>query len=255
MWRKIQTWWRHFVYANKHEAQPDSIQQIITHHALNRRKNTRIKYSHMGAVGALPRVFFNGDEMNVGNISTGGLLLIDDTGRLGETVGEIIPLELRWSDTSVLLRSRIVGANLHRRHIQFVDFEPTVFVRISSLIKPGYLGSKFYKVDTQKANVVAEELWVGPTRESLVFHKTNGDPTLPHAELHWDGETYEFQPGQLPKAKSSGQVISSSTLNDILILLANLPDPSNFVRELIERNQSLYQNPHRKIWGRTGTHG
>lgn len=247
MLKRLSSWWSQFFSSGEYPA--ETIQKIVTANALNRRKNTRIKYSHMGAVGGLPRIFLGGEEMNIGNISTGGILIIDDTGRLGETVGEIIHLELRWPDTSVELRSRIVGANLHRRHIQFVDFNATVFVRISQLIKSGFLGSKFFKVDVTGANIVAEELWVGPTNESLVFHHKGQN--LPLAELHLNGETYELQPGQLPVIKRSGAVINSQTLSEILVLLANLPDPSHHVRDLIERLQSVYQKPQR----RTGTYG
>jgi hypothetical protein len=258
MWNKIRAWWRNVLFSNGHEMQAETIQKIVTVNALNRRKNTRIKYSHIGAVGNLPKIFFNGDEMNIGNVSTGGLLIIDDTGRLGETVGETITLELRWADTTINLRSRVVGANLHRRHIQFVDFNPTVFVRISALIKPGFLGSKFFKVDTQRANIAATELWIGPTNESLVFHKPGSGPTgapLPYAELHVNGENYEFNLGQLPKIKSTGQIIPSGMLSELLVLLCNLRDPTEKVRDLIERNQALYQNPQKRQLGGTGTHG
>jgi hypothetical protein len=249
MWHRLRAWWHNRIFTNSGDLHVDTIQKIVTVNALNRRKNTRIKYSHMGAVGNLPRVFINDDEINIGNISTGGLLIVDDTGRLGETVGEIIMLELRWIDMTVKLRARIVGANLHRRHIQFVDFNANVFVRISQLIKSGFLGSKFFKVDTQRSNVAAEELWIGPTNESLVFHKQG--QSLPLAELHLSGEIYEFQPGHLPTIKSSGQVINSAILSELLVLLANLRDPSHNVRDLIERLQMLYQKPQR----RTGTHG
>jgi hypothetical protein len=239
MWQKLRAWWHNLNFNRHPEMQAETIQKIVTVNALNRRKNTRIKYSHMGAVGNLPRVYLNDDEMNIGNISTGGLLIVDDSGRLGETVGEIINLELRWPDMNAKLRARIVGANLHRRHIQFVDFNPNVFVRISQLIKSGFLGSKFFKVDTSRSNVAAEELWIGPTNESLVFHRQGQN--LPLAELHVNGEIYEFQPGQLPTVKSSGQPIMSGVLSELLVLLANLRDPTHNVRNLIERLQALYQ--------------
>jgi hypothetical protein len=124
--------------------------------------------------------------------------------------------------------------------VQFVDFNPNVFVRISQLIKSGFLGSKFFKVDTARSHVDAEELWIGPTNESLVFHKTNEN--LPPAELHWNGEIYELHANQTPVARSSGQAVSEGTHSEILVLLANLRDPTSNVRTLIERLQTSYKN-------------
>ncbi len=251
MWKKFSGWLRaNFLATGLEDLQAKSIQKIVTTNALNRRKNTRIRYSHIGAVGDLPRVFLQNDELNVGNISTGGVLVVDDTGRLGNSVGDLLNIELRWPDTTVKVRSRLVGANLHRRHLQFVDFNANIFVRVSQLIKSGFLGSKFHKVDTHNSNVVAEELWIGPTSESLVFHRRAEN--FPVAELQMNGDVYEFHPGQLPVVKKTGQVTSAKMLSEILVLLANIKDPSHNVRDLIERLQSIYHKPQHM---RSGTHG
>src|SRR5690606_42010278 len=85
-------------------ADSESVQKLVHLNGLNRRKNLRVNYSHLGPTGPFPRVKYKGDEVIIANISVGGLLIIDDVGRFGDQVGEMIELELQWPDFSTRMR-------------------------------------------------------------------------------------------------------------------------------------------------------
>jgi hypothetical protein len=215
--------------------------------ALNRRKNTRIKYPHCGAVGELPRVYFQGEEMNIGNISTGGLLIIDDREKLGHAVGAEIKLQIVWPDLRLETKARLVSAQLQRRHIQFSDFSPTGFIRVAQLIKPGFLGSHFHKVNDQNSVLDAEELWIGPTGESLLFPKGSAP-----AQFTSMDRVLLIDRHSRPYWRNNNEPVDKTELSDLLIMLSNLPAHSTRVKELIEILQRHYEVLHS---ARTGTGG
>lgn len=224
-----------------------SAQKLATMNALNRRKNTRIRYPHIGAVADLPKVYYRGEEMIVSNVSTGGLLIIDDTELLGNAVGSVIHLELHWPDTKISAQSRVVSAQLQRRHIQFVDFNATAFVRISKMIKPGFLGSRFHRVHDNNSMLDADELWVGPTGESLLFPRQASNSHL--ANLTMANQTLVIEKNNRPYWQDTNQVVDRHTLGDILILLSNFPEPTTLVKNLVEKLQLHYELHDRKATG------
>ena len=228
-----------------------SAQKLATMNALNRRKNTRIRYPHIGAVGDLPKVFYRGEELIIGNISTGGLLVIDDTELLGSSVGSIVHLELQWGSSKIDTQARVVSAQLQRRHIQFVDFNATAFVRISKLIKPGFLGTRFHRVHDNNAMLDADELWVGPTGESLLFPRGSSETHV--ANLTMANQTLVVEKSNRPYWQDSNQVVDRATLGDILILLSNFPEPTAHIKSLIEKLQLHYEIGERQK--ATGTDG
>lgn len=239
-----------FKKAKDFRLRDDSAQSLATMNSLNRRKNTRIKYSHLGAVGDLPKVYYQGDEMIVGNISTGGLLLVDDTEVLGNSVGAVIQLTLKWPDTQIETKGRIVGAQLQRRHIQFVDFNALAFVRISKLIKFGFLGSRFHRVKDNHAMLDAEELWVGPTGESLCFPRIN---TTEIATLNYQNHALVIERKRKPFWRHNKTDIDHNHLGEILVLLSNFPLPTPLIKDLIERLQMYFDMREEKGTGTDGS--
>lgn len=228
-----------------------SIHRLVNQNHLNRRKNVRINYPHLGAVGPFPQVFYQGHELNVSNISLGGLLVIDDTEQFGDEVGDAVQLEFTWQDFTTKVRSRVVGANLQRRHIQFIDFNAQAFLRINQLVKAGHLGQRFHQVRNDSGTLQAIEMWIGPTGESLVF-TTDAKP----AELSLGRDKFLISKNAPTLFAHNQKPIPPSMLNELLILFANFPKLSPFVKELVEvleaeiRALTSKTDPHR-----TGTHG
>lgn len=241
------------IFSSKSATQPEddsqaSIQKLVSFNTLNKRKNLRVKYPHIGAFGPFPKVFYKETEMIVTNISVGGVLIIDDTEKFGQEVGEIIMLQINWPDTTCKIRARIVGANQQRRHLQFVDFNAQAFLRISNLSKPAYLGTRFHKVRDEVGQLQALELWVGPTNETLAFYNEG-----PFAELTIRGEKLCFKRGSATTSSKHNTIVDVATLWDVVIMLANIPQGSNYIRDLIEIIESEVRAAQQTQ--RTGTYG
>jgi hypothetical protein len=232
-------------------SQETTAQRLVQANALNRRRNTRIQYSHIGAVGDLPRVFYGADEMVVGNISTGGLLIIDDNEKLGHQAGEITTVRLIWSNLTVSTKAKVVGAQFQRRHVQFVDFNPAAFVRISKLIKPGFLGSRFRCVKDDAQLLTSPEVWIGPAGESLTFPRS--DQSATPEVIFFDGQrSMRLKPYAWPEAMEGGQPLSESNVSDLMITLANFPQPTLRIKTLIEDLHEVYLERQR-LTAKTGS--
>ncbi|MEK6554201.1 MAG: hypothetical protein AABZ31_03085 [Bdellovibrionota bacterium] len=236
--------------------QSNSIQKIAHNHNLAQRQNSRISYAHIGAVGDLPQVYFNGDEMNVGNISSGGVLIIDDASQLGSTVGETIHLELRWVDYTAKIKSRIVGANLQRRHIQFTDFNMTATSRINRAVEYGLPGAKFYQahqvtINPQLSSIDALEVWLDQVGNSIVFPKPDKQPHL--AEFTYNNKKFFFSAHQWPIDGQTSRLLTPEEISEVLILLANFKNPSPRIRYLIEKLNFLHLRPQGSKKIKTGT--
>lgn len=225
-----------------------SIQKLVSFNSLNKRKNLRIKYPHFGAFGPYPRIYYKDTEMIVTNISVGGILIIDDTECFGQEVGEIVMVNLIWDDATAKIRSRVVGANQQRRHLQFIDFNAQAFLRISNLSKPAYLGTRFHRVRDENGQLQALELWVGPTNETLAFYKDGA-----FAEFTIRGEKLSFRRGSATHSSKTGDIVHSATLSEVIVMLANFSQPTELVRELIEIIETEVRAAERVK--STGTHG
>jgi len=214
-----------------------SIQKLVNANSLNKRKNIRINFPHISAAGPFPRVFYLDTEIMVSNISVGGLLVIDDTKNFGTEVGDVVVLHFEWPDFKSKVRARLVGAHMDFRHLQFVDFDPQVFLRVSQMIKPGHLGGRFYRVQDGTGQLQAAELWVGPAQESLIF----GGENTHFAVLALHGEKIVFHAQPSPAILKKGEPLSPTALSDLLVLLANLPKPTPLVRSLVELVDTVSQ--------------
>jgi len=228
-----------------------SIQRLVNQNFLNKRKNIRISYPHLGATGLYPHIIYRGHELNIGNISLGGILVIDDTEQLGYEVGEVISLDFTWPDFSTKVRARIVGANLQKRHLQFVDFNPQAFLKISLLVKPGHMGQRFHRVRNDSGTLQAQEMWLGPTGETLVF-VIGGDAV----ELTYGKEKIRMQKGAPTFSLLSQRPVSFTQLHEILVMLVNFPGLTARIKELIEDvDKEIRTRGDRGESVRTGSHG
>jgi hypothetical protein len=205
-----------------------SIQKMATQNAMNRRKNLRVRYPHLGAIGPFPKVYFKEREMIVGNISVGGILLIDDGGYIGTDVSGSFVLTLQFEDKVVRIKSRLMGISGERRHFQFVDFQPQAFLKISQLIKPAHIGQKFYRIRNDSGALNAREMWIGPTAETIVFpHHTET------CEIMWEGKKIISSKSGIGYEDQSMKV-TRAVCCDLLAMLVNIPHPTTPILELIE---------------------
>ncbi len=227
-----------------------SIQQLVSQNLLNRRKNFRVQFPPSGGGGPYPAIFFLGTELILGNISAGGCLVVDDTDRLGTTVGEVISLDFIWPAFRTTMRARIVGITLDNRHLQFVDFDAQFFLHINQLVPPAMAGSRFRQVQNKSGRLAAAEMWTSHMSDTLIFGHDDS------AELSIKGEKFRWRPLDLANDQpgSSGRVASlneNSKLASIYVMLANFPNPSNRVLLLMERIASQIEARERRRVDRT----
>ena len=214
-----------------------SIHRLVNKNHLNKRRTTRIKYPHLGSIEPFPQVFYANFELNVDNISVGGLLIIDDTDQFGGDIGDILPLDIRWSDFSIRVRGRIVGVQSQKRHIQFVDFDAQLYLRISHIVNVGQLGHGFHIVRNESGSLQADEMWLSTTGDSIVFFKNDPMPEI-----------------TLSKEKINFADLSLGRTRDLIALFANFQSLTPRVKQVLEvlhKTNSIVENSNRA----DGTHG
>lgn len=225
-----------------------SIEKLATKSAINRRRNTRVRYPHIGAVGELPQVFKEGQIVSVRDISTGGLCIFDYDNIFSKTVGEEFDLKLRWQDSEDNIHCQLVGYTDERLHIQFKNINTKSQVRLSMILKPGFLGTKFHMVPNFKEKLDADEMWIGPTGEWLTFYKTHFNEKLEnYGEMNYGRVCLSLSRSTPPRYNESsqkftkGQLASKTIINELLIVLSNFQSPTIRVKELIENLSQQYQ--------------
>ncbi len=206
------------------DADDASIQQLVSKNLPNRRQNFRVQYPKIGAGGPFPHVYMIDTEVLIANISAGGCLVIDDTDRLGSTVGEIIPLDFVWPTGSIRKRARIVGVTYDNRHLQFVDFNAQFFLQINKLVPPAMLGNSFHQVSNKSGYLAAAEMWTSQSNNTLVFHHDG------LVELTFGGEKIRWG-----TANGRDTKMNLAQLSYIYVVLANMPSPSQRLNLLIEK--------------------
>src|SRR6185437_11578768 len=145
----------------------------------------------------------------------------------GTSVGDNVNLDFAWPDYQTRMRARIVGANLEKRHIQFIDFNAQFFLRINKLVPPAMTGSRFHRVQNDSGRLSVAELWTSHTKDTLIFDHDG------RIEVLLNGEKYYFQvtkDQQIVPVKG----ISIAALSSIFVFLANVPNPSRRIQGLIE---------------------
>jgi len=206
-----------------------TIQRLVAFNGLNKRKNLRIQYPEFGACAPYPRIFHKGREIQVKNISVGGVLVHDPDNAFGTGVGESITLTLRWSNEQYEVRARIVGVQLDKRNIQFMEFNAKPFLKISQLTRAAYWGNRFRKVEDNNSQLNVNELWIGPAGESLIFPQ-NGHL----AEYTAGHQKIIFTNGNPAVLRNDDQPVDDLTLQNLLVTFSNISNPSKHIQQLIE---------------------
>jgi hypothetical protein len=216
-------------------------QRLAVDNGIDRRKAARIHYPEQGALGDLPEIHYLGHPMRIHDISLGGTCLIDDLDFLQGNAGNNITLDLVWRDLSVPQACLIVAVGFNKRHIRFLDLDTQSYVRLTLLLKPGYLGMRMRRLNLDGAHhiqVGAEEMWVGTSGEAITAFPRI-DANFPLGEITLYGRTvliYEKAPPLYKQQYSDGlpgQRIREALLHDLLIFAVNVRNPTETLKELI----------------------
>jgi hypothetical protein len=240
-----------FTYDEVDQHDSGEFKRLIVSHGINRRKNARVNYPPENILGPFPEITLHSRSLNIINISVGGLLVSDPDNNLGFEVGQIFKINMIWSDFSTSMKAKVVGVVLNKRHIQFIDFNAPAFVRISDLVKPGFLGQKFYKVDNFNGQLDALEMWIGPTNDTLIFLDNQ---IL--AEYNTNKVKILFPANEPPEFAVGSRRLESKDLKDLFVQISNFRNPSPRVLKLIHYlNKWLNVDIAKSGSSRTGTDG
>lgn len=250
---KIQNWLSRLlglITISEFRAEKSTIPKMAAANALDRRKTARVQYPEDLSIENFPLIFFEGKPIKIQDISLGGTCLIDEFDYLQSTAGNVVNLELVWPDFVKVQPSVIIAAGYTKRHLRFLNLDPSCFVRLNVLLKPGYLGLRMRKIYTPTSRLInsgVSEMWAGLTGESISIFPYIND-YLPIAEISLFGVNVDIFPESVPvyRAGSSefmpGQRISLEFLQNLLIFLLNIQSPSEAISKLVE----ILSKVHRK---------
>lgn len=203
---------------------------------VERRYAVRIKYPKRPN-SLLPTIHFMNQSLKVHDISVGGCCLWDEAEHLGPSVGNEVHLILKWPDGSVSIHGRIVSRVDHKRHIQFLNM-PTV--RIENLKTTIAFGAAAQSLQcslnavTEGPSLVAREIWSSPHGDSVVID--NDIQRL--AQIYLKGQRYTFHK-QAPPVKNDSQSLSRDDIEQVIVFLCNIPQPSALIEALVDYVESL----------------
>ncbi len=213
-----------------------SIQKMAAKNNLHRRKNVRVLYPNSHYSAKLPQIIYNSKVEKAMDISLGGVCLLNDTNRFGLRLGEIISLSFRWfNEKDVDFKAVIVGHSYNKVHLQFKDLSTDIYVKLSINLKSGMVGRKIKRSLLNENEAIQSEyseLWVGLNNEKLIFF--NADSL--YAKLSYFGTTIDFFEDKKPQVfnkQGSSFNFTEIHLSDCLILLTNIPSPSDSIKKLI----------------------
>lgn len=230
-----------------------STARLATENAMDRRRTARVLYPEIGQIGELPAIFFEGKALKIQDLSLAGTCLVDPFDYLQSTAGNVVNLDLKWSDSLVTHQpSLIVAAGNDKRHIRFIDLDVKSFVRLNLLLRPGFLGLKMRKImdkGSPHIHLGAHEVWVGMTGEALTLFPIIGDHT-PLAEITIDGQVILLYQTGAPVYRNKtdqglpGQRIKESLLNQLVLFVTNIKSNShhiNILRTALDQAYHEYQ--------------
>jgi hypothetical protein len=209
-----------------------SIQELATRLGVERRKDVRIKYPPIGAICKLPEISFDGNMLEILNISIGGCLLLDPNEYLGPSIGQDVELYVHWPTATETMQARIVTRVDHRRHIQFLNIPDYRQQQIAKSLTPGLrgLGVHNHAVGSELSPTIeAAELWSSLLGDSVILehdvHRL--------AQIHYENTQYTVYLQSWP-VKNNGKQCTRVEYEQILLFLANIPAPSWGIKALID---------------------
>lgn len=223
-------WWRR----KKTEiADVSPVHTLASRLGIERRKNPRVLFPDTAAFATLPMVFFQGQLIRMKDLSVGGCCLWDPQEVLGSQIGQDIDLTLRWNLGEETIKAKLISRVDHRRHIQFVDVKTEIEQELKKLIAPGVYAHDLKLVELKhehQQQLLAKEIWTSIKGDSAII---DHDIQL-LASLHIMGKGYRLLREAWPQ-RGDGSAVSPREFETIVLFLANIPNPSQDLKKILER--------------------
>lgn len=213
------------------------VQELAKQLGIERRTNVRVRSPLIGTT-LLPRFKAAGKILRLQDLSVGGCCLVDEQEILGPNVGSEFELCLEWDHRTANVNSRIVGRVDHKRHIQFLNLPDSWLTQIRKAMESGVRGLNMRTNLPRSSNgplLEAREIWLSAQGDSLVFH----DDILIRAEVTISQNIYRIYIEAWPTT-AEGQTLSRDQFEAILLFLANVPQPSQLIKELVHDLERLH---------------
>jgi hypothetical protein len=178
--------------------------------------------------------------------------LVDNKALLKEQIGRRYLLTLSWKGYETEQEAIMVGVNLSHRHMRFENLDPEALVRLSHLLRPGYIGSHFHRVlqDVHSPlELGVEEMWVGPTGETILFYPEEKSKQMLGAlgEVRMDsiGALFFDRPSIVYKDQGQGhmkgQRVTTGYLQNLMVCLCNIKSPTPNIHRLLNLLEHLLE--------------
>ncbi|MGE0764092.1 MAG: hypothetical protein AB7N80_12500 [Bdellovibrionales bacterium] len=233
-------WWRRIWQKRiTVESPATSAPFLAREHGLDRRLKARVRLPAHNA-DYLPIFKNSSRELTVVDLSVGGVCLLDFQDFLLNHLSQTVPLTLQWPDREEWIMARVAGVSRHtHRHLQFLELSEQSQKQIKVLVQMGSYGQKITQVRDLKqspAQLLVTELWTGLQGDGLVFY--DSADTL--AELTMGLITVRFHHSIAPQVvldpdRNKTRPALNKEISDALICLANIPEPSGRLKDLLLR--------------------
>lgn len=242
--QKLTNWFRN-VFTSKDEEwtqMSSSIQKMAAAGGVNRRKTARIYYPNTNYSSRIPMIFYKSHICKPVDLSLGGVCIENSNKEFGTETGKILELEMKWQDGfSAIVKSRIVAQSFNKAHFQFQELPTETYVKLSINLKAGMLGRKFqssYLTENPQIKTECKEIWIGLNNENLQFF----EGLQYDAELNVFGCRIHLKAGEWPhrlEQQSQAIPVDHGLYSDIVILLANIPNPSPNIKSLLNSLETV----------------
>lgn len=198
---------------------------------LERRLHPRVRLPQLSPTFLGPNVKFESHNVPIGDISEGGVCLIDDHDLFRSQMGQSFILKFEC-DKKFDIKAKLVATNLNKKHIQFEN-PPSEF---SDALRPWI-------------SLGLRGIWMKSMAELPIQYKTFltsvlNDSLISATDPRWDfelcvrNEEFCISNKNWPTYKTNGRAISALEFDQILLFLANIEplqfeDHRNLMKNLI----------------------
>lgn len=216
-----------------------SLHSLALANGLDRRLAPRLRYHHEN-FDPLPSLKISSQFVLPQDISVGGFSLNADFTPFNASIGDEIRVEISWPGKVCDFLAKVVNNSNNMFRFKWLDKDAEFEQFLRQYYLPALLGSKLYlfRNNLREVDIVAEEIWLGPTGEVLIFQQESPDVT-PTVYMHWGNRdtTVYYNPFSIT---CKGFKLTSVELGQWIVLLNQMKTPSHNINELLELLYPLY---------------
>lgn len=218
--------------------------KAVSSNIVERRIHTRIRYPKMGAIGPLPQIFLQNQEVSPTNMSLGGFL-VPTVFPIRPELGKTCDFRIHFKSIplDIAQKGEFLRAQGERWHVRFLDPGMRLTLEINRAFKSGFIGQNMERVKDEHfpSDPTLVELWLGSSGEAVSFTKSKS------SQLNYANNVLKFEDNQFlvgekvsPEQWVYKDKVPSWLADEIIIFLTNIRHASDNVERLTEKIQKIY---------------